>query len=134
VLAEAVDPLAVVGGEALLEPPVPVARRHEQPRAGPPEVRALLGQQFFTRVGADEPQLRVGPGVGVGDLDERGERAVDHPAGPPAGDVVEDAVPPGPHPQAVGAPRLDEQDLVPYGDFERAAVFGRGDHAVSSGR
>ena len=46
VLAEAVELLVRIGGEALFEPGVAVAVRGAQPRAGPPEVRVLLGQQL----------------------------------------------------------------------------------------
>ncbi|WVK83383.1 hypothetical protein KZZ52_57380 [Dactylosporangium sp. AC04546] len=128
VLAEAVDPLAVVGGEALLDPVRSVAEGLEVTGPGPPEVGRLLAQQFLPRVGSGSPQLTVDQinaeaavdqralifvntgivnvdavhidAVGLGTRQQR------------AGQVVADGVPAGADPDAVLAPGFDDEDLV----------------------
>ncbi len=83
VLAEAVEPLAGIGAEPLLEPVVAVARRGGEARSGPPEVGGLLGEQLGAVLGADERQragrraeLRGEAAFGVR-VDPDGQPAVD---------------------------------------------------------
>jgi hypothetical protein len=60
VLPEAEQLLALVRGEALLQAVVAVADRGVEARARPPEVGALLGEEFGAVVGADEADQALG--------------------------------------------------------------------------
>lgn len=133
VLAQAVQLLALVRGEALLQPVVAVADRGVEARSRPPEVGALLGEEFRGVVGAEEadealgvdldgqradgqlppPVLDLDGGLGRGRLvEQRARQALqDRPAEP------------GPDPDRVGAPRLDAYGLLSAAPLQGAVAF-----------
>lgn len=130
VLAEAVQLLALVRGEALLQAVVAVADRGVQARAGPPEVGALLGEEFRAVFRAEEADLPLGvdldgqradrqPALAVLDLDGAlGHlRLVEERAGEAFEDRAAQA---RADPDRVRAPGLDADGLLTAAPLQRA--------------
>ena len=130
VLAEAVQLLVVVGGEALLQAVVAVADRGVQARAGPPEVGAVLREELGTVLGAQEADQALGVDVDgqrahgqltppVTDLDGAlgGRRLVEQRARQPVQDRTAE---PGTHPDRVRTPGLDTYGLLAAAPLQRA--------------
>jgi len=119
VLAQAEEPFALIGREALLDVVIAVAGGGEVAGTRPPEVERLLTEQLFTGVGPEEADTAGGvhlsgqradgdPCTLPVDLDRRlGVRSFAQ--GPVAFDQIVEA---GSHPQGVRTPRLDVDHLV----------------------
>jgi hypothetical protein len=137
VLAEPVQPLALVRREALLQAVVAVAGGGVEAGARPPEVGSLLCQQLRPGVGAQEADQALGVHLGGDRADGEGRqaRADLDGDGPGRRRLVQQRprqpgqhgpAEPRPHPYGVGPPRLDEHRFLAAAPLQRAVPLGEG--------
>lgn len=129
-LPEAVQLLALVRGESLLQAVVAVAGRGVEARAGPPEVGALLGEQFTPvarpqeadeSLGADFDGQRADRQLAFAVLEFDGALGGLGLVEKRAGEVLDDRAPePRAHADRVRAPRLDTDGLLAAAPLQRA--------------